>query len=636
MKHLKLILTLVVLSSLSLSAQTNATKKADKHFAKLEFVDAIEDYTKLIEKGSADAYVYGRLAEANYNIFNTVEAEKWFSKALETSQEPEMIFKYSEMLKANGKYEASNAQMKKFASLNPGDDRATLFLANPDYLTKLQAKEEKFTAKNLDINSEASDFGGIIQDGKLYFSSARNNSRKKYGWNEEPFLDIYTSEVTSGDTYSNPELIGGKINTKYHEGIVSFSPDGKTMYFSRESFFENLYEKDSLTNTKISVIHLFKATKSDVNKWEDIQPLTINNKDYSVKNPSVSLDGKMLYFASNMPGGSGMFDIYMAPIESNGMVGTPVNLGNKVNTQGQEMFPYAGDGEYLYFSSNGHLGLGNLDVYYTNLLGTDAVKNIGAPINSKADDFAFVINEEKDGYVSSNRAGGKGNDDIYAIKEIKPLCDVDMIVSVENAETGEQIANATVTLHDDKGTVLDTATTNAQGVVNFKTNCEIETSLKITKAEFEDASQTVSIAKDDTLNVSVDLTPVKKLIVEDRVVLEPIYFDFNKSDITVQGANELDKLILVMNKYPNMVIYATSHTDNRGKDSYNLRLSERRAQSTVSYIVSKGISADRISGKGKGESEPLIDCKKACTEEEYQLNRRSDFRIMSGGPTTTK
>lgn len=634
MKHLKLIITLVILSSFSVTAQTNATKKADKHFAKFEFVEAIEDYTKLTEKGEADTYVYGRLAEANYNIFNTVEAEKWYAKALETSQEPEMLFKYSEMLKANGKYKEANAQMRNFAAIKPQDDRAVMFLANPDYLTELQAKEEKFTAKNLDINSEASDFGGVIQDGKLYFSSARNNSRKKYGWNEEPFLDIYTSEVTSGDTYAEPELIGGKINTKYHEGITTFSPDGKTMYFSRESFFENLYEKDSLTNTKISVIHLFKATKSEVNKWEDIQPLSINNKDYSVKNPSVSLDGKTLYFASNMPGGSGMYDIYMAPIEDNGMVGTPINLGNKVNTQGQEMFPYAGDGEYLYFSSNGHLGLGNLDVFYTNLSGTESVKNIGAPINSKADDFAFVINNEKDGYVSSNRAGGKGNDDIYAIKEIKPLCDVDMIVSVENVETGEKVANATVTLHDSKGAVLDTATTNAQGVANFKTDCEIETSLKITKEAFEDASQTVSGTKEETLNVSVDLTPIKKIIIEDRVVLEPIYFDFNKSDITVQGANELDKLILVMNKYPDMVIYATSHTDNRGKDGYNLRLSERRAQSTVAYIVSKGINAQRISGKGKGESEPLIDCKNACTEDEYQLNRRSEFIITSGGPAT--
>ncbi|WP_299382762.1 OmpA family protein [uncultured Lacinutrix sp.] len=634
MKHLKLIITLVILTSFSVTAQTKATKKADKHFAKFEFVEAIEDYTKLTEKGEADTYVYGRLAEANYNIFNTVEAEKWYAKALETSQEPEMLFKYSEMLKANGKDKEANAQMRNFAAIKPQDDRAVMFLANPDYLTKLQAKEEKFTAKNLDINSSASDFGGVIQDGKLYFSSARNNSRKKYGWNEEPFLDIYTSEVTSGDTYAEPELIGGKINTKYHEGITTFSPDGKTMYFSRESFFENLYEKDTLTNTKISVIHLFKATKSEVNKWEDIQPLSINNKDYSVKNPSVSLDGKTLYFASNMPGGSGLFDIYMAPIQDNGMVGTPVNLGKKVNTQGQEMFPYAGDGEYLYFSSNGHLGLGNLDVFYTNLSGTESVKNIGAPINSKADDFAFVINNDKDGYVSSNRAGGKGNDDIYAIKEIKPLCDVDMIVSVENVETGEKIPNATVTLHDDKGTVLDTATTNAQGIVNFKTDCEIETSLKITKEAFEDASQTVSGTKEETLNVSVDLTPIKKIIIEDRVVLEPIYFDFNKSDITVQGANELDKLILVMNKYPDMVIYATSHTDNRGKDGYNLRLSERRAQSTVAYVISKGINAERISGNGKGESEPLIDCKKSCTEEDHQLNRRSDFKIISGGPST--
>ncbi|MBD3862979.1 OmpA family protein [Olleya marilimosa] len=631
MKKIQLFIFAILLSSTSVFAQSDATKSADKHFDKLEFVEAAKAYTKLVEKGEADAYVYQRLAEANYNTFNTVEAEKWYAKALETNDDADMLYKYSEMLKANGKYEASNTQMKKFASLYSNDDRAVAYNSNPNYLEDILKSEAKFTAQNLDFNTAASDFGGTLKDGKLYITSARNDSRRNYGWNDQPFLDIYEITKAEDGSYTEPNLLNGKINTKYHEGVVSFTPDGNTMYFSRESFFENMYEKLETGNTKISVIQLFKATKSG-DKWEKVQPLNINTNTYSVKNPSVSKDGTTLYFASDMPGGFGKYDIYKATINADGMVGTPENLGNKINTSEQEMFPYVGANDYLFFSSNGHLGLGNLDVFYTEYSGTAKVKNMGAPINSKADDFAFNIDADKNGYVSSNREGGKGSDDIYAIKEIKPLCEVDMIVSVENAETGEKLPNASITLYDAKGSIIDTQTTNTQGIATFNTDCEIEASLKVTKAEFEDNTITANTTREDRLNVSVDLTPIKKIIVEDKVVLDPIYFEFDKSNITAQGAAELDRLVLVMNKYPEMVIYATSHTDSRGKDSYNMRLSDRRAKSTVAYVVSKGIDASRISGDGKGESEPLYDCGSSCTEEQHQFNRRSEFTIVSGGP----
>ncbi|WP_348661830.1 OmpA family protein [uncultured Olleya sp.] len=631
MKKIQLFIFAILLSSANGFAQSDATKSADKHFDKLEFVEAAKAYTKLVEKGEADAYVYQRLAEANYNTFNTVEAEKWYAKALETKADPEMLYKYSEMLKANGKYDASNAQMKKFASLYSTDDRAKAFTANPNYLEDILKSEAKFTAENLDFNTAASDFGGTLKDGTLYITSARNDSRRNYGWNDQPFLDIYEIAQAEDGSYAEPNLLNGKINTKYHEGVVSFSPDGNTMYFSRESFFENMYEKLETGNTKISVIQLFKATKSG-DKWDKVQPLNINTNTYSVKNPSVSKDGTTLYFASDMPGGFGMYDIYKATIEADGMVGTPENLGNKINTSGQEMFPYAGSSDYLFFSSNGHLGLGNLDVFYTEYSNAGKVKNMGAPINSKADDFAFNIDADKKGYVSSNREGGKGSDDIYAINEIKALCDVDLIVTVENVETGEKLANATVVLHDAKGSILGTQTTNAQGVATFNTDCDLDTSLKVTKAEFEDNAVTVNTKREDRLAVTVDLTPIKKIIVADKVVLDPIYFEFDKSNITPQGSLELDKLVLVMNKYPEMVIYATSHTDSRGPAGYNMSLSDRRAKSTVAYIVSKGIDASRISGDGKGESELLYDCGSSCTEEQHQFNRRSEFTIVSGGP----
>jgi tetratricopeptide (TPR) repeat protein len=426
MKKLITLSTIALLSCLSLTAQNKATKKADKHFDRLEFVDAAKDYVKLVTDGKDDNYVHRQLAECYYNIFNTVEAERWYAKALAGSEDPEMIFKYSQMLKANGKYEESNSWMDKFATMRPGDDRATAFRKNPDYLPKILEKGKKFNVQNLDINSEVSDFGGILKNGKLYIASARNGARKNYGWNEEPFLDIYTFNITSDGSYVGETLLGNKINSKYHEGLVSFSPDGKTMYFSRESHFDNLYVKDSVTRNRKGVLNLHKSTLLS-DGWSEADPLAFNSVNYSVKNPSVSADGKTLYFASDMPGGYGNFDIYKADINDDGSVGEAVNLGQKVNTEAQEMFPFISDNGTLYFSSNGHLGLGGLDVFHTKEIdGKMApIRNAGVPLNSNGDDFAFSIDESTgEGFVSSNRDGGQGSDDIYGIKKLQPICDV--------------------------------------------------------------------------------------------------------------------------------------------------------------------------------------------------------------------
>lgn len=634
MKHIKLIITLVILSSFSLTTQAQSTKKADKHFAKYEFVEAIEDYNKLIEKGVATPYVYGRLAEANYNIFNTIEAEKWYAKALETAQAPEMVFKYSEMLKANGKYEASNTQMRKFASLRPADDRATMFMANPDYLPKILERGKKFNVQNMDINSAVSDFGGVIKDGKLYIASARNSTRKNYGWNEQPFLDMYSFTMAEDGSYQNETMLDEKMNTKYHEGLMSFSPDEKTVYFSRESFYENIYEKDSLSNTKYSVIHLFKATKTG-DDFSKPEALTLNSKNYSIKNPSVSPDGKTIYFASNMPGGFGNFDIYKASIESGGQIGTPVNMGQKVNTEGQEMFPYISTKNTLYFSSTGHLGLGGMDVFYTKEIdGKMApIRNVGIPINSNGDDFAFSMEEETgEGFVSSNREGGKGDDDIYSIKKIQPLCDVLIVATIVDNKTKAPVLGATTSLVDSEGNVLSTKTTNVEGKVEYIVECETDTELQVTIADYESNKLAIKGSNEEEVMVEVSLDPIEVIIEVEEVVLNPIYFDYDKSNITAKAAFELDNLIQAMKKYPNMVVYATSHTDTRATNRYNNALSDRRAKTTVQYIISKEIDATRISGAGKGERELAVDCGANCSEEQHQINRRSEFKILSGGP----
>jgi outer membrane protein OmpA-like peptidoglycan-associated protein/tetratricopeptide (TPR) repeat protein len=634
MKNIIPILMITLMSSLCLTAQNNATKKADKHFNKYQFVEAAEDYLKLANKGDADAYVYGQLAECYYNVFKTVEAEKWYAKALETSSNPEMIYNYSQMLKANGKYEESNIQLEKFASMRPADHRATAFKANPNYLPKILEKGKKFNVQNLPINSEVSDFGGTLQDGKLYITSARNSNRKTYGWNEEPFLDIYTARVDSEGAYQMPVIIKENINTKYHEGTVSFSPDGNTMYFSRESYYDKVFERDSLTKYKISVLNLYKSIKQE-GQWSEAEALSLNGDNYSVKNPAVSADGSTLYFASDKTGGYGQFDIYSAPIDADGSVGEAINMGQKVNTEGQEMFPFISSSNTLYFSSNGHLGLGGLDVFFAKIVDgkVGPVRNVGIPVNGNADDFAFSMNEEtEEGFVSSNREGGKGSDDIYAIKKLQPICDVLMTITVKDSDTGLVLEGASVDIKDAEGNIFGTKTSNAQGIVEFIIECDVDTLLTGSKVDYESGMAVVEGTSEEEVSAEILLTPIEEIILADKVVLNPIYFDFDKSNITAQAAFELDKLVQLMTKYESIVIRAESHTDSRGSASYNLSLSDRRAKTTAQYVISKGIDASRITGTGKGETSPNVDCGGKCTEDEHQLNRRSEFFILEGNP----
>ena len=629
----KMILLIAFFSSICLKsiAQNEDTKRADKHFKLLEFVDAAKDYEKLVEAGKADGYVYLQLAESYYNIFETVKAEWNYRRALKFFNEPELVYKYAQMLKANGKYESSNIQMGIFAEMKPNDQRAMTFKKKPDYLPKLLERTAKFSIENLPFNTSYSDFGGTVQDEILYITSARNTSRKTYGWNEQPFLDIYELIKNPDGSYQDPKPVKGTINTKYHEGVVAFSPNGKTMYFSRESFFKNRFKKDENSNLKYSLLHLYKSTKFG-SDWGNVEDLTLNKNTYSVKHPSVSSDGKTIYFASDMPGGFGLFDIYKATINQDGSIEDPINLGEDINSTGQEMFPYISSTNTLYFSSNGHLGLGGLDVFYASEVDGNitAPRNIGIPINSNSDDFAFHLDEiSEEGFLSSNRKGGVGSDDIYAIKKLRPLCDFMIIATVSDNKTGTPISNATVSVLDIQGNQLSSKTTNLEGIVEFIVGCNQSLQLEIIKPDYESKKVNVNSSEDEKAEFSIQLDSIEKLILHDRIELQPIYFDFDKSNITAKAAFELDKLVQIMTKYPELIIDAKSHTDNRGTDAYNFELSNQRVKTTVQYVISKGIDGARITGRGKGETEPKINCMQDCNEEQHQTNRRSEFLIVS-------
>ncbi|MBP9847833.1 MAG: OmpA family protein [Flavobacterium sp.] len=619
MRKLYVTLSFVMVSGM-LSAQNQYTKTADKLFNRYEYVDAAKEYLKLAEGSKADNYVYKQLAESYYNVFNTKEAVKWYAKVVEQKQDAEMYYKYAQMLKAEGNFKEADQQMQQFAQLAPNDQRAKTFVSKPNYLPELQGQTKLYDVAKSDVSSDKTDFGAVLtNDNNVYFSSSRNTSRKTSGWNEEPYLDIYKATYNANGTISDAVAVEN-INTKWHDGPVSITNDGATMYYGSESFNEKEFTKDKPKNAKFGKIYLYKATKQGDN-WTNGKPLPFNNKAYDVRNPSISKDGKTLYFSSNMPGGFGGEDIWKVAVNAD-EYGTPENLGAKVNTEANESFPYITEDNVLFFSSNGKTGFGGLDVFKMDLnKGTEAI-NVGEPVNTSKDDFAFTYNTTKKvGFFSSNR---DGNDDIF---KADPVCNVQALVRVKDAKTRNVIEGATVMLVDEKQTTITNQTTTSNGETLSGVLCNTAYSAQVSKQGYESGVFEVAKAENNQVVVEALLTPIMPIITEKEVILQPIYFEYNKSNITADGAAELNKLVMVMNEYPNMVIFAKSHTDSRGSDKYNMNLSERRAKATVQYLISKGIAKERISGQGFGESEPKVACK-SCTEEEHAQNRRSEFLIV--------
>ncbi len=619
MKKLYITLSFVIASGV-LSAQNAKTKNADKLFDRFEYIDAADEYLKVAEKDSNDVYVQKQLAESYYNVFNTKEAVKWYDKVVEKEQDAEVYYKYAQMLKAEGNYEEANNQMKKFAEKAPSDQRALAFQNNPNYLSKLKAQRPLFEIKSSDISSGNSDFGSILtNDNTIYFTSARNQARKTNGWNEEPYLDLYQATYNENGTESEATLVEG-INTKWHDGPATVTADGNTMYYVSESFNEKKFEKDKAKKAKFGRMYLYKATREE-GKWANSKPISLNSINYSLRNPSISEDGKTLYFSSDMPGGIGGEDIWKVSVNGD-EYGTPENLGTKVNTEGNESFPYITSENILYFTSDSRQGFGGYDVFEIDLNKNSEAVNVGEPVNTEKDDFAFSYNvSKKTAMFSSNR---EGVDNLYLAT---PLCGVNAIVVVKNKTTRKVIEGAVISVLDDVNTVVDASVSDDAGQKNFDLACEKKYTFNVSKEGFENGNFMMDPSGNGSSLVEVYLDPIKPIITDVEVILQPVYFEFDKSNITAQGAEELDKLVVVMNENPEMVIFAKSHTDTRGDDKYNLALSDRRAKSTVQYIVSKGISKERITGQGFGESELKVQCDK-CTDEEHAKNRRSEFIIV--------
>jgi len=712
MKNMKKLLVIIFVFSIQfINAQDQELIRAKRFFDKTYYSEAIILYEKLAETKPSQE-VIKNLADSYYYTNDLIKAQRYYRLLIANYSNDlnrDYYFRYAQTLKASNSYADANVVLKEYYAKSTNSQDSVYFQKELKELENVSAIGNRFEIKNLAINTPNSEFGAVKYKDNLVFAGVKLKPGlfdKKYKWDNETYLNLVKVPIQNTNSAEEPvTYFADELKTGVHEANAFFTKDGKTIYFTRNNSKNGSKKKN---DQKISNLQIFKGELVE-GKWTNIVSLPFNSPNYSVEHPALSADEKVLYFASDMPGSLGSFDIYAVNINK-GAFDTPKNLGPIINTDKREQFPFISADNKLYFSSEGHLGYGSLDVFVSDINGNEYSKptNIGLPLNSNLDDFSFNIDSNtKEGYFASNREGGKGSDDIYQFKEIKDLivedCKQFIAGTITDIDTKLALENATVMLQDSENKTLNTITTSADGKFSFTVACEASYKVSAFKEKYTNESK--SLVLDKTRNRTNDASlalksleaikleekeiaankrkqeifieeenkkkealaviaikekdkkakeaaivaaevkkneKVKQILEQEKDVIrddknrliiktDPIYFDYNMWYIRKESKVVLGKVVALMNKYPGMVIEIGSHTDSRGNAKFNEDLSQKRANSTREFIMQSGINANRVTAKGYGESVPIIKCKTddSCSEEEHELNRRSEFVIKN-------
>lgn len=644
---IRFIIAVALISTASLFGQKVQVTKADKKYDKFAYIDAIEIYERVANKGYESPDIYKKLGNAYYFNAELDKAAQWYGKLMDLNQEvePEYYFRYSQSLKSLGEYTKANEMLAKFNQSKADDSRGQKYEATKNYLEIIEENSGRYSVENAGaINSKYSDYGAAFFGEELIFASARDTGgifNRKHKWTNQSFTNLYQSKINGDGNFEEAEKFSKSTNSKFHESTPVFTKDGKTMYFTRNNYVDG---KKGRSGEKVMLLKILKATFID-DKWQNVVELPFNSNEYSTAHPALSPDDKTLYFASDMPGTLGMSDLYKVSINGDSY-GEPENLGPVFNTEARETFPFMSDENELYFASDGQLGLGGLDIFVSKMEEDGTFKeihNVGAPVNGKDDDFALLIDTQtKYGFFTSNREGGQGYDDIYKFKENIPLqykCEQTLAIVVLDKETREPIANAQITLMDENMQTIEQVYADENGAYTFekdKINCDTDYTIRVTGTKGYSSNEKTVHTENKTGETFAEILLEKNTkqigIGTDLAKtfgIENIYFDLDKSNIRKDAAAQLALLVEVMNDYPTMKIDVRSHTDSRQTHEYNERLSDRRAKSTVAWLVKKGIAKNRLTGKGYGETQLVNQCADGveCSEEQHQQNRRSEFII---------
>jgi len=642
MKNYRL-LCLIILNVFYGYSQQSKLNSADKKYDGYAYIDAIKTYERVAGKGYKSEDLFKKLGNSYYFNSEFESAAKWYGElfAINTSPEAEYYYRYAQSLRSTGQTDKANKIMNEFNAKYKNDSRGKLYKEDVNYLDEIKANSGRYKIEDAGINSKYSDYGSFVYNNKIYFASARdtgNFSQRRHKWTGEYYTNIYSANIDPQNSAAvKPDKFKTALNTKFHESTPVFTRDGNTVYFTRNNYIDGKKGKD---DNKITLIKLYKATLEN-GKWTKITALPFTSDNYSTAHPALSPDEKTLYFASDMPGSIGQSDIYKVSINSDGSFGTPQNLGKPINTEGKETFPYVTSENEIYFASDGHPGLGGLDVFVGQIEENGTVsdiQNLGNDINSPKDDFAYIIDPvSRQGYFSSNKDGGMGSDDIYKFLETKRLkCLQELYGVITDSENGVVLPGSKVTLYENQK-IKNSTVSNTAGQYSFAVECGKTYSVRAEKPDYATKEVDITIAKTNgktNLPIALDKSVCKVAVGDDLgkcFGIKMIYFDLDKSNIRTEAALDLEKILDVLNQNPTMKLDIRSHTDSRASHQYNEALSDRRAKSTINWLIQNGVDKNRLTGKGYGETQLVNQCSDGvnCTEEEHQMNRRSEFIITA-------
>ncbi|WP_418513965.1 OmpA family protein [Corallibacter sp.] len=643
----KVVICLVCLfCNVNTFAQIGKIEKANAKYDKYDYIDARQIYLKVVDNGYRSAEIYRKLGDTYYFNSEYSGAAKWYYNLINEFPSDAVTtdyFRAAQCLKSIGEQDEANKLLDVYKSKGGKAIAIETYKNVADTLFEKGVQDKLFEIEKIGVNTGYSDFGPAFYGDHIVFTSSdesiknfENQSADLSGWDNQPFLDLYQATVDDELNVVDAIALKGDVNSEYHESTAVFTKDGNTMYFTRNNFINGKKGRDKDHVVKLKI---YKATKSG-DRWENVKELPFNSDSYSIGHPALNPEEDRLYFASDMPGTLGMSDLWYVDILGDDIYTKPVNLGDTINTVARETFPFISSENNLYFSSDGHAGMGGLDIYVTKITnkGFGEIATFGEPINSLKDDFSFIIKEGRIGYFASNRDGDEGSksDDIYQIWE---RCEITIQGPIKDEVTGDVIPNAEVTLLDSSNNEIDKLVVGEDAVFSFKLDCDQQYIIRAKKEGYNPREEIIETPKNPkaiempiVLNMPMTLKSTDPCPPDDlgcRLTLQPIYFDYDKSDIRPDAEIELAKILVALNEYPKLKIHIESHTDSRGRDAYNLKLSERRAQSTLQWFYDKGVSNSRLSARGYGESQLINQCENGveCTEEEHQLNRRSMFII---------
>ncbi len=643
-----LLTCLFILIHMSVFSTTRVVKKAELLYQEFSFPKAIQYYEKA---DSLTSLEIKHLAECYDRVCNYEQAEKvYFSIINNPVFTNDDLFRLIVILKRNGKYKEAEEYMGIYYNNLSKDIRSGSFKETQSYFDQLLQENNLFQIRNLKMNSSEIDFSPAFYGSDIVFASSRrkwSGIKRLYNWNQKAFLDIFHAKVDSIGEFEKPSKLRGKINRKWNDGPACFARAGSLIAYTQDDYSN----KDKNAEIKLNIFFSEKKGK----KWGKPIAFTYNNKYYSVGHPSLTEDGNTLYFSSDMPGGFGGVDIYVVNRKNDGEWGPPENLGSLINTEGNEVFPnFQEQINTLFYSSDGLYGLGGLDIYTSikTKNGFSKAHNLGAPLNSLADDFGLIFNPSKKlGYFSSNRVEGMGDDDIYMFKfdgilrnsvAKHELYVLDKITSRPITEAKVLFENSQDKKSGDLMNMFELGSTYKLQVTaqNYETN---NSSIAIGMDEFKVYRDTVllSYVKNDTqqsIDNEQNLNDQNNTDIRQAgqpLKLKNIYFDFNKWDILPESANELDKLCTIMKSNSSYVVEISAHTDYRGSVEYNLALSKKRSTSVYNYLVQKGLDSTRMVLTYYGEHKPIYAGVKLLSTQ-IRENRRAEFIIKGVLVSTTE